>query len=117
MPYLSILGLEITATDGYEEEPVVGANVGVQTFAFVYVVCACLGLIVLFLVPKLCAHNCIREGKSKMIPVVVTPFITLFLQREDGRYKNRYAEYYTVNNALSGPYFDSLRNRFDQKLC
>lgn len=47
---------------------------------------------------------------------MVKPFITLFLERENGSYKNRYAEYYTVNSNFKSPYFDEIKKLFDKKL-
>lgn len=47
---------------------------------------------------------------------MVKPFITLFLECENGNYKNRYAEYYTVNSNFRSPYFDEIKKLFDKKL-
>lgn len=85
-----------------------------QTFVLTYVCCIFLLMLVLFLVAKLSSSQD-KQGETR-IPVVVKPFITLFLKHENGSYKSRYAEYYTVNSNFKGPYFDGIKKLFDQKL-
>lgn len=90
------------------------ANTSFQTFVLVYTSCVFVLMFCLFLVARLFTES--DEQHEVKIPVVVKPFITIFLERKHGIYKNRYAEYYTVNNNLKGPYFDEIKKTLDQKL-